>query len=208
MIDVNRPSILAAVGIVLISFLVALWLNRPQIANRGSQGETIICFGDSITAGSGANQGNDYPSLLSQILGIPVINAGVGGDTTRDALARVDADVLQHNPRMVIIEFSGNDFLRSIPREETLDNLDKLIQMIQGAGAMVVLAEVAAGTFGDAYLEGFQRIAKKRHALLVPNIMKGILFNPSLKSDEIHPNDAGYRLIAERIYIAIEPLLH
>jgi len=207
MMDVKKFRISAILVFSLIIFLVSIWVCQPRIANIGSKGENIICFGDSISQGTGATPGNDYPSLLSQRLDIPVINAGVNGDTTRDALARVDEDVLQRNPRLVIIEFSGNDFLRNIPREETLHNLDELTRMIQREGAMVVLAEVAAGRFGDAYLEGFKRIANKRRALLMPNIMRGIFFNPSLKSDEIHPNDAGYRLMADRIYKAIEPLL-
>jgi len=137
-----------------------------------------------------------------------VKNAGVEGNTTRDGLKRIDEDVLAHNPRLVIVEFSGNDFLQQIPQAEIFENLDKMVAMIQQKKAMVVLAEVGAGYFGDAYIERFKQIAKKRRALLIPNILRGILSDPSLKSDEIHPNDAGYRLIADRIYEKIKPLLY
>jgi len=194
--------------ISLIYCLLQLWGCQTRIANLDSTGTDIICFGDSLTAGVGSTEGNDYPSLLSQKLNMKVFNAGVGGNTTKDALSRIDNDVLQYNPRLVIIEFGGNDFLQGVELQETLDNIGKMTQKILHRHAMVVLVEVAAGHFGDEYIEGFKRIAKKRHSLLIPNIMKGILLNGALKSDNIHPNDAGYRIIADRIYKAIKPLLN
>ena len=136
-----------------------------------------------------------------------VINAGINGDTTEEALKRVETEVLAYNPRLVIIELSANDFLQGLAQQKTFENLDKMVLMIQHRYAMVVLVEVAAGTFANQYLAGFKQLAKKRRALLVPNILEGIFTNPSLKSDEIHPNDAGYRLIADRIYKKIMPLL-
>ncbi|MFH1397751.1 MAG: GDSL-type esterase/lipase family protein [Candidatus Omnitrophota bacterium] len=207
MITIQKIKIADFLHIFLIFFLVQLWGCQPKIANLDSNGKDIICFGDSITKGAGSTEGNDYPSLLSQKLNMQVINAGVDGDTTRDALARINEDVLQYNPRLVIVEFSGNDFLKGISPQETFDNLDRILVMIQQKQAMVVMAEVAAGHFGDKYLYGFKKIAKKRRALLIPNIMKGIFFDPSLKSDQIHPNDAGYHIIADRIYKEIKSLL-
>lgn len=193
--------------IILIIFLAQFWGCEPKMANLDSKGKDIICFGDSITKGEGSTEGNDFPSLLSQKLNMPVINAGVSGDTTQDALDRINQDVLQRDPRMVIVEFSGNDFLHGVPKKVTFDNLDEVVVRILRKKAMVVLVEVAAGNFGDDYYQGFQEIADRRGALLIPNIMKGIFANSSLKSDEIHPNDAGYRIIADRIYNEINPLL-
>ena len=179
-----------------------------KIANIGSKGENIICFGNSITKGEGSTAGNDYPALLSRKLDLPVINAGVNADTTREALARIERDVLEKNPRLVIVEFASNDFLRGISKQETFGNLESIVSMIQQKGAMVVLAEVRVEYFQDDYVKAFQRLAGKRQALLIPNILGGILFNPELKSsDQIHPNDKGYDAIAERIYKAIKPLL-
>ncbi|MCM8779723.1 MAG: arylesterase, partial [Candidatus Omnitrophica bacterium] len=82
-----------------------------------------------------------------------------------------------------------------------------IVTMIQGRGAMVVLVEVKTGYIAEGYTKDLKRLAKKKGALLVPNILRGIFFDPSFKSDMIHPNDAGYHLIAERIYKAIKPLL-
>lgn len=194
-------------GIFLTLFLIQLWGCQPRLAHLDSPGENIICFGDSITRGEGASEGNDYPALLARALNTKVINAGVNGNTTRDALERIEEDVLRHNPRMVIIEFSGNDFLQGIPKDQTFANLEKMIGLIQRKQAMVVLLEVGAGRFQDAYLYGFRQIAKKNRALLIPDILQGVFSNPALKSDWLHPNDAGYRIIADRVYQAIGPLL-
>jgi len=193
-----------------ISFCLFILINGCglKIANVGSAGKNIICFGNSITEGEGSTPGNDYPALLSKKLDTPVINAGVNGETTRDALKRLEKEVLEQNPRLVMVEFCGNDFFQSIPKQETFDNLKKVISAIQEKGAMVVLVEVRAGYFQDEYIEGFRRLARERQALLIPNIMGGILLNQDLiSSDQIHPNDKGYSVIADRIYKAIKPLL-
>ena len=192
---------------ICLCFLVSGCAQR--IANINSSGEQIICFGNSITKGEGSSPGNDYPALLSKELDMEVINAGVNGDSTRDALHRIKKDVLKKNPRLVIVELSGNDFLQGIPKQETFSNLDKIVSMIQEQGAMVILAEVRVEYFQDEDIKAFKGLAKKRQALLIPNILGGILLNPELtSSDQLHPNDTGYRVIAEKVYRAIKPLLH
>lgn len=179
----------------------------PAVANRDSRGTAIICFGDSLTAGAGASQGHDYPRLLAEALGMPVINAGVGGETTRDALRRLETDVLAKDPRLVIVEFGANDFLQQLPWEETFANLEMIVRRIQERGAMVVLVGVQPGLLGDAARSEYRKVARARRAGFVPNILEGILTNPTLKSDQLHPNDAGYEKIAQRILKVVKPLL-
>ncbi|MBN1870912.1 MAG: arylesterase [Candidatus Omnitrophica bacterium] len=191
----------------IILLLLVLLGCSPRVANLDSTGKTIVCFGDSITAGFGAESGADYPSLLSRMGSWPVINAGVAGDTTADALKRIEEDVLVHEPRMVIILLGGNDFFRKVPQAETSANMEGIVAQVQGHGAIAVVAAVKIGLLQDIYTKEFKRIAREKGALFVPNIMKGILTDPKLKYDQIHPNAAGYRLIAERVYKAIEPLL-
>jgi acyl-CoA thioesterase-1 len=178
-----------------------------EIENIDSQGKNIVCFGDSITAGAGAKRGEDYPSLLAEKVSIPVINAGHSGDTTFDALKRIEEDVINKEPLLVIVEFGGNDFLQKIPFKETFNNLDRIVERIQDEGAIVAIVEVRVPIFMNRYRQGFREIAKKRKAVLIPNLFFGILDRPSLKSDTIHPNAEGYRLIAERIFNVIEPIL-
>ena len=132
---------LAIGGAVLAVALV--WLMWPskysRVADLDSAGSNIIAFGDSLTAGYGASAGEDYPSRLSLLIGSTVINAGVSGDTTQDALARLDTDVLARDPRIVIVGLGGNDYLRSIPISATEANLRSIIRKIHDAHAMVVL---------------------------------------------------------------------
>jgi acyl-CoA thioesterase-1 len=182
--------------------------NFDKIRNIESAGETIICFGDSLTEGVGAAEGEDYPTVLSRLLASPVVNAGRRGDTTGDALKRLSDAVLSKNPRLVILLLGGNDFLRQRPRQETRTNLEEIVQRVQTQGAIVAIAGIKLGLFTDEYGEIFEQTAEKFGALYIPQVMKGSLGKSSLKSDPIHPNGAGYRLIAERIAERIKPLLH
>jgi len=184
-------------GIVLLIFILIGC--SPRITNLDSTGDSIVCFGDSLTEGVGAQGGSDYPAILSQKVAWHVINAGVSGDTAQDANRRIEEDVLAHDPRMVIVMLGANDYLRKIPLEKTFANIDTIVAKIQDHGAIVVLVTARLGILKDNYTKQFKKIAQRRGALFVPNIMKGILTDPKLKYDRIHPNAEGYRLIAERI---------
>lgn len=197
------PVVLA--GIVLLA--CARTGDFSDVKNLRSAAENIICFGDSLTEGVGAGSGEDYPSVLSRLIPYPVINAGRPGDTAGDGLARLDAAVLRGKPRLVIILFGGNDFLRRVPLAETKKNLDEMIRRIHEAGAMVAVVVMRLGLFTDEYGPLYREIARERGAFLIAGALKGILSDAKLKSDAIHPNGAGYRLLAERIATAIAPLL-
>ncbi len=188
--------------------LVARHLDISQIANRASSGVNIVCLGDSLTQGIGATKGHDYPSLLSQVLGRPVINAGVDGDETADALKRLESDVLAKDPRVVIVELGANDFLDKQPLEQAFENLDEIVRRIESHGAMVVLVGLAPGSLGDALQPSYDAIINKYHVAFVPKVLDDVITNPTLKSnDHLHPNDRGYALIGERIERVVIPLL-
>lgn len=177
------------------------------IRNLASPGTTLVCFGDSLTQGAGAGPGEDFPSLLAAALPIPVVNAGVAGETTADGLRRLERDVLSRDPRLVVIFFGGNDFLRRIPREETRRNLEAMVERIQGAGAMVVLVGLKAGLLTDETGPLYDAVARGRGVLHTPDALAGILSDPRLKSDAVHPNGAGYRKLADRLLTELQPLL-
>jgi len=188
--------------IIILSILLAGCF-KPEIKNLDAQGANIICFGDSITFGYGANPGEDYPSALRKLVKLPVINAGVDGDTTFAALERLENDVLARNPKLVIVEFCGNDFLKKISKENTVKNLTQVIERIQARGAMVALVDISAGMFFREYREAFKKIAAEKKAIFIPVILNRIITNPAMKSDFFHPNARGYQVIAKRIYQAI-----
>jgi len=202
-----------AVRIPSLLYLVVLLLaacggdDYRNIRNLRSAGEAIVCFGDSLTEGFGANAGEDYPSVLSRQLGFPIVNAGHRGDTTAQALERLSDSVLSRNPRLVIVLLGGNDYLRQLPRAESKKSLAQIVRRIQQQGAMVAIVGIRLGLFTDEFAAIYEDTAKEFGALYIPQVMKGILTDAKLKSDAIHPNGAGYRLIAERIAEKVRPLL-
>ncbi|MCX7662093.1 MAG: GDSL-type esterase/lipase family protein [Candidatus Omnitrophica bacterium] len=180
---------------------------KQEVRNIDSQGKNIICFGDSITAGYGVGENESYPYLLQQVLNMPVINAGLDGDTTSEALKRLNTDVLEKEPYLVIIELGGNDFLRRMPLEQTIKNIEEMIIKIQDCGAIVALADISVGMIMDDYYREYKRLSNKYKTIFIPHLLAGILTSPQLKTDFIHPNSEGHRIIFERIYRRILPFI-
>jgi lysophospholipase L1-like esterase len=197
-----------AIGAVVAVVAIA-WLRTPgpPRAAAPTSGERIIAFGDSLVEGRGATPGKDFVAQLARRLGTPIENAGRSGDTTASALARLDRDVLARNPRVVIVLLGGNDFLRRVPTDETFRNLSTIVDRIRRRGAAVVLVGVSVGLLADSYGDEYERLARRASAGLVPDVLDGILGRSDRMSDAIHPNDDGYRLMAERIEPAIRELL-
>jgi len=168
----------------------------------------IIFFGNSITTGVGAGEGEDFPSLVTKQLNLKnVINAGVSGDTTETALSRLKTDVLDKEPSLVIVELSGNDFLGGIAAEETINNLDSITNQIRTTGTQVVLVHIRFPRKASEYEDGFKKIAEKYNVEVVWDALEGVVGNQSLMSDTIHPNTAGYKIMAERIAKALKEVL-
>ncbi|MGZ4961975.1 MAG: GDSL-type esterase/lipase family protein [Limisphaerales bacterium] len=165
-----------------------------------------IAFGDSLTAGYGANPAGDYPTVLGKKLGVIIENGGRNGETSQDGLNRVESVVHLH-PRVVLLCFGGNDALRQVPREETFRNLRAIVDRLQQQGTFVVLIGVRSATLRDKNAGWFEDLAREKHVLYVPNILDGVLTHPNMMSDEVHPNDTGYAFIAERIGAALEPVM-
>lgn len=164
----------------------------------------VAAFGDSITEGYGVAPGQDYPSQLARALtarGRPVkmVNAGVSGDTTSNALDRV-ASVIASRPALVLLEFGGNDGLRGFPLDVTRKNLGELIARLQEAGVRVALLGMTLPkNYGSGYLTKFEQLFKDlaaQHkitlipvsAVAVQGSVKGLM-----QPDGIHPTAAGYR---------------
>jgi lysophospholipase L1-like esterase len=169
-------------------------------------GKNWVAFGDSLTAGVGASDGNSYPALLEKRLGIPILNFGTPGATAQDALSKID-EVLKAEPKVVLLCFGGNDTLQSVPHQQTFGNLSQIIDQLHSAGAFVVLIGIRSASVRDKYRSEFKKLAKEKRVLLVPNILAGVLGNPGMMSDYVHPNDQGYAAIAERLEKVLAPLL-
>jgi acyl-CoA thioesterase I len=178
----------------------------PDVPNLDSPGKTIVVLGDSIASGVGSGRGEAYPDLLAARLGTEeVVNAGVSGNTTADGLARID-EVLAEDPWLVIVELGGNDLLRRVPPEQTEKSLREILDRLVAARVVPVLVELDA-PFGGRYLEIYERLGDEYQVPVVEDTLGEILRDPSLKSDTIHPNAAGQKVLAEAIVEEIEPLI-
>lgn len=194
------------VGIAVI-FTVVIFLTRDErITNYPSKNSTIVAFGDSLIAGVGASAGNDLVTLLSSEIGRPIVNFGKSGDTTSSAKERIGL-VLDQKPKVTIILLGGNDFLRKVPQEETFRNLKEMIVRIQETGSIVVVLGVRSGLIGGSTNEKYEDLAKETGSLYVEDVLKGLIARQEYMHDAIHPNDAGYRKIAERVLPVLQKAL-
>jgi acyl-CoA thioesterase I len=201
----RRKSI---VHFMFICVAILTWPGcSPDIRNKIPAGENIICFGDSLTYGTGASDDMDYPARLERILDRPVVNAGRPGDTTEDALARVERDVLTKSPRIVLITIGGNDLKNGVAKDAAFQNLGKIIELIQDEGALVVVGGIRFGILDKGYGKAYEAVCREKGAILIPHILKGIMGKQDKMSDPIHPNDNGYELMAEKFYAVIKPYI-
>jgi acyl-CoA thioesterase-1 len=182
-----------------------------------AQQKTLVCFGDSITAGYGLDASRSYPADLEQLLNkrgyaYRVVNQGVSGNTTKDAVARVNSIVSQH-PEAAVVEFGGNDGLRGLPLDQTRRNLDQLLPALETAHIRILLAGITLPpNYGQDYIQQFEQIfrdlARKHHAAFVPMIYKGLVNVPgTIQPDGIHPTARGSETIAHTLLPVLTPLL-
>lgn len=202
-------KILVLIAVVLlIIFGVWFFFFKGEATEKVTKSGPIIFFGDSLTAGVGADPGEDFPSVVTEKLNLKnAVNAGVSGDTTESALQRLKTDVLDKNPSLVVVELSGNDFLQQKPSEETFTNLDSIVGQIKETGASVLLVHIRFPLKTKSYEDGFKKIAKKYNVAVVWNSLDRVTGDPKLMSDSIHPNTFGYKIMAERISKSLKKLL-
>lgn len=184
-----------------------LLFSAPEVRNARPEGTNIICFGDSLTSGTGAPDGQDYPAMLSRLIGRPVVNAGVPGNTTGDAIARLEKDVLARSPRIVLLTLGGNDLKNRIDKTVAFANLKQIVEAVQDHGALVVIGGLRFPLYDRGYSQAYETLAEETGSVLIPNIYDGIMGNRELMSDPIHPNGDGYALMAEKFHEAIRPYL-
>jgi acyl-CoA thioesterase I len=198
-----------------LAVLLALLLGAPPCA--GAQERVIVAFGDSLTAGLGVPADESYPALLAVRLraegyAYRVVNAGVSGDTTAGGLRRVDW-ALRLKPDIVILELGANDALRGQDLSAVRANLDQLVERFQSAGARVLLAGMRLPpNYGTRYGADFHRlyveVARKYAVAFMPFFLDGVGGHARLNQpDGIHPTAEGYRIIVDRLWKYLRPLL-
>jgi len=189
-----RRYLLALVAV----FLLAACERAPTLP-RLSPHDVILAFGDSLTHGTGASEDTAYPAVLASLTGRTVINAGVPGDTTTSALRRLPEVLAEYRPRLVLLCLGGNDMLGKQPESTTENNLRLLIQTIRASGAEVVLIGVPEPKLFGGAPDFYARVARDMRLPLEDEVFNEVLKDNRLKSDPIHANAAGYRVVAERL---------
>ncbi|HEY7139988.1 MAG TPA: GDSL-type esterase/lipase family protein [Methylomirabilota bacterium] len=197
----RRGVLFLLVAVLLIGGGWALWpraARRSPGAGAPPVGPTVVFLGDSITSGHRLPAEAAFPHRLGQALGIPVVNAGISGDTTEGGLSRLDRDVLAHRPRVVVVELGVNDVFGRWPRERTVANLRTITQRLRAQGAGVILVHITLpGVPGDGHRRHLREIARAEGATLVEDFLDGVV--PGHSYDGLHPDEQGQAMLAERL---------
>ena len=159
----------------------------------------LLAFGDSLIFGTGAAEDESYPAQLEKLIGRRVVRAGVPGEVTAHALERLPDALDEHAPRLLLLCICGNDFLRRLGNQQAERNVREMVKLARNRGVAVLLIgtpEPGLTVSPPAFYAG---IAKEYRLPYEEAIMGQVLKDNNLKSDPIHPNARGYRVIAEKL---------
>lgn len=195
-----------------------LFLLFASTAPAAASESVILVLGDSLSAAHGMGERQGWVHLLQERLdenGYPhtVVNASVSGDTTRDALSRLDATLERHRPDIAVVELGGNDGLRAFSVDTIEANLSLILESLRENGAKIVLAGMRMPpNYGPSYTQAFEalypKLANGFQAALVPFFMEDVATDPDLMQDDgIHPNAAAQPLLLDNVWPVLEPLL-
>lgn len=190
-----------SLSIILIILLSACGKSSPPIFDKLTQQAVILAFGDSLTYGTGASTSKNYPSILSTLTHHRVINAGVSGEITRQGLKRLPVLLDKYKPELLILIHGGNDMIRRISQQETVSNITQMISEAKQRNIKVVMLGVPSPRlflFSSAKI--YQQLAEQQNIPIDLETLPHILGDNSLKSDAIHPNNAGYKMMADNIF--------
>lgn len=171
---------------------------RPAI-ERLPADSVLLAFGDSLTYGTGASDDESYPAQLENLIGRRVVRAGVPGEVTAQALERLPDALDEHHPRLLLLCIGGNDFLRRLGNAQAERNVRSMVKLAQSRGIGVVLIGTPEPGLLPSPPAFYGAIAKEFGLAYEDGVITEVLKDTSLKSDPIHPNARGYRVIAERL---------
>jgi acyl-CoA thioesterase-1 len=195
-------------------------MNTESDATIETATKTILCFGDSITAGYGLDDSNDaFPAVLQQkinalSLNYTVINSGLSGETTAGGKSRINW-VMNQNINVFVLELGANDGLRGVPLSETRMNLQGIIDVVKekSPNTKIILAGMELPpNMGPDYTTEFRTIyanlAAKNNLEFIPFILKDVGGIAELnQSDGIHPTVEGHKILANTVWEVLEPLI-
>jgi acyl-CoA thioesterase-1 len=164
----------------------------------------VLAFGDSLTYGTGAAEAQSYPAQLERLIGRRVVRAGVPGEVTAQALERLPGALDEYAPRLLLLCIGGNDFLRRLPNAQAERNVRAMIELARRRGVDVLLIGTPEPGLLPSPPAFYAALAKELRVPYEGSVITEVLKDARLKSDPIHPNAAGYRVIAERVAAALK----
>ena len=167
----------------------------PPLADDG----VLLAFGDSLTYGTGAAEGESYPAVLERLTGHKVLNYGVPGETSGEGLARLPAVLEREKPTLMILCHGANDLLGHMDQRQAAENLRGMIRLARERGISVMLIAVPAPDLSLVPPGFYADVAAEFAVPIEAKALPRILGKGSLKSDYIHPNAAGYRQLSEAL---------
>ncbi len=200
--QILRPFVRARLLLLALAWLLGLAAcgsPEPRLPRLATDA-VVLAFGDSLTFGTGAPPGSDYPSHLARQIGRSVINQGVPGETSAQGLERLPAVLAEVKPQLVLLCLGGNDLLRRQDPEQMAANLRAMVKLIRASGAAVLLIAVPT----PAYLRlsdapQYQALARSEAIPLAEEVVADVLSTKRLRSDPIHPNAEGYGVLASAL---------
>lgn len=183
----------------LIVLMISLFGCEKPPLEPIPRGGTILAFGDSLTAGVGVSKEKSYPSVLAQLTGLTVVNAGVSGETAGEGLRRLDGVLDEVAPDLLILLEGGNDILRNHSFSDVKDSLSAMIETAHRRNIPVVFIGVPEKSLFSSSAPFYRELAEKYQLVFDGELVSDLQRTPSLKSDHVHFNEAGYRKMAESI---------
>ena len=203
--SVTRRGFAARVGGAGLLLVTLAGCGRDKkTAQPVPPGSTVLALGDSLTFGTGASAETSYPTVLAGLTGWNVVNAGVSGDTSAQALARLPALLAEHQPKLVIVSIGGNDFLRKLAESDTRAHVHAICKQSLDAGAQVLLVAVPRATVAAALGQMtdhalYAEVAKDLKIPLQREAWGEVLAQPDLRADAVHANARGYAQFARSV---------
>jgi lysophospholipase L1-like esterase len=196
------------VALTLLIAALAACGRRQPLGRVVPPGSVVLALGDSLTFGTGATPETSYPAVLASLSGWQIVNAGVPGDTSAQALERLPDLLQEHKPALVLVSIGGNDLLRRLPEGQTRANLQRICELARDAGAQVLVLAVPRPSVAAAFtgsLSDHPMYAEISTALKLPLHAQGwagVLADEALRADAIHANARGYAQMARSVYDA------
>lgn len=197
----------------ILLFLLLLGMRSVFAAN------TVLVFGDSLSAGYGIAVQQSWPALLAERLRQQkpprdLVNASISGETTAGGRSRLPAVLERHRPAVVILALGANDGLRGLPLAETRANLTQMVRAAKTSGARVLLVGMRLPpNYGPEYTRDFSALfatlARQEKTALLPFLLEPIaLDDAAFQADRLHPTAAAQPKILDHVWKSLQPVFH